>query len=382
MAAGAGDQYWERQKLPSFFKHNLLGRYLPRFGGKTGARGRGIVYLDGFAGRGRYQDGSPASAELILRIAEDQAQQGIRYQLFFHEADKESYGALATVVDEYVARGIQARAEPSEVLTGLPAVLRAAQGLPLFLFLDPCGLGLPFEDLASTLNGSRRTTWPPTEVLLNFSLEAVRRIGGLVASPKPVEKSMVRLDQALGGCWWREYFRRGVTDQAVEDVVRGFVGRLSTAARMHVGAIPVRSAPSHKPVYFLVFGTRSTLGVWHFADDTAEATERWWQEIGAREKARYEAFGQVSLFGDEPVRFLDGVETKARRVIAENIARLVSQHGQCRMGDHPVEVFGDYLGRVRETVVRKAIKDLHASGRTPSDGKGSPIASLVVSPPT
>jgi hypothetical protein len=67
-------------------------------------------------------------------------------------------------------------------------------------------------------------------------------------------------------------------------------------------------------------------------------------------------------------------------VIAENIARLTMQYGQIRVGDYPAEVFGEYLGRVRETVVRTAIKDLHRDGRTPSDGKRGRIAALVVSP--
>jgi hypothetical protein len=40
-----------------------------------------VVYLDGYAGRGRYDDGRPASAELMLKIAEDQGSHGIRYNL-------------------------------------------------------------------------------------------------------------------------------------------------------------------------------------------------------------------------------------------------------------------------------------------------------------
>jgi hypothetical protein len=68
-------------------------------------------------------------------------------------------------------------------------------------------------------------------------------------------------------------------------------------------------------------------------------------------------------------------------VIAENIVRLLIAHGAYRVGNFPAEVFGDYLGRVRETVVRAAIKDLHVNGRTSSDGKGSPIADLIVNPP-
>jgi hypothetical protein len=78
---------------------------------------------------------------------------------------------------------------------------------------------------------------------------------------------------------------------------------------------------------------------------------------------------------------LNEVEAKARTVIAENIAALVTKCGPVRVGDFPVEVFGDYLGRVRETVVRAAIKELHKSGRTSGDGVGKRPADLRVSPP-
>ena len=159
MSTGARDQYWEQQRLPSVFKHDLLRRYLPVFAGKTGSRAPGVVYLDGFAGRGRYQDRTPASAEHILQIAEQQGTKGINYRLFFYERDPESFAALKPVVDEYAARGVQATADDCEVITGLDQVVAAAQDMPLFLFLDPCGLGIPFPVLAKTLSGPRAAKW-------------------------------------------------------------------------------------------------------------------------------------------------------------------------------------------------------------------------------
>lgn len=381
MATGAGEQFWEQQRLPGVLKHDLLRRYLPVFAGKTGSRALSVVYLDGYAGRGRYEDGSPASPERILQIALDQRSARINYRLFFYERDTESFAVLKTVVDEYVVRGVQAEATNCEVISGLGQVIAAATGLPLFLFLDPCGLGIPFSVLVKTLTGPRASTWPPTEVLLNFSLEAVRRIAGHVTSATPNEKTMTRLDEALGGDWWRDLVRHGVTDQAVDGIVRGFKERLARATKMQIFAIPVRRSPSQKPVYFLVFGTRSNLGIWHFADSAARATETWWNTLIEREAARLRAIGQDSLFGDEPaISLLVQVESEARPVIADNIARLTAQHGQIRVGDYPGEVFGEYLGRVRETVVRTAIKDLHRDGRTPSDGRGGRTADLVVSP--
>ncbi len=380
MATGAGDQFWEQQRLPSVFKHDLLRRYLPRFAGKTGSRAPGVVYLDGYAGRGRYQDESPASAERILQIAEQQAAQGISYRLFFYERDPESCAALDGVVGEYVRRGVQAEAVRCKAISGLDQVVSAAESKPLFLFLDPCGLGIPFLVLTRTLSGPRAAQWPPTEVLLNFSLEAVRRIAGHVTSATPNEKTMVRLDEALGGRWWRDLVRQGVSDHAVDEIVRGFMGRLGRATGMQILAIPVRRDPAHKPVYFLVFGTRNPLGIWHFGDDTARAMETWWSTFDAKEAAKLD---QQSLFPASLLmrQDLSEVEAKARPVIAENIAVLAAVHGSIRVGDFPVEVFGDYLGRVRETVVRAAIKDLHKGKRTPSNGVGKRIADLRVSLP-
>jgi three-Cys-motif partner protein len=280
MATGAGDQFWEQQRLPGVFKHDLLRRYLPRFAGKTGSRAPGVVYLDGYAGRGRYQDGSPASAERILQIAEQQGAQGINYRLFFFESNPESFATLDGVVGEYGARGIQAQADDCEVIGGLDQVVDAARGKPLFLFLDPCGLGIPFPILTRTLSGPRAVKWPPTEVLLNFSLDAVRRIAGHVVSATPTEKSMLRLDAVLGGDWWRDLVQQGVNDQAVDEIVRGFMERLGRATGMRILAIPVRRHPAQKPVYFLVFG-QETLSEYGTSQTTQpELLKRNWSGAG------------------------------------------------------------------------------------------------------
>jgi three-Cys-motif partner protein len=381
MATGAGDRYWEYQGLPSVLKHELVRRYLPIFAGKTGSKSASVIYLDGYAGRGRYDNGAPGSAELILKVAEDYKDRGISFRLFFHEKKRKNYVLLKPVVDEYKARGIQAEASPEEVIKGLGKVIDAARGLPLFMFLDPCGVGMPFSELTKVLSGPRHEVWPPTEVLLNFSLEAVRRIGGHVNSNTPDEASMALLDSALDGDWWRDVIRkRGVTDDAVREIVDGFMNRLAKSTKMMIVACPVSRAPSHKPVYYLVLGTRSPLGIWYFGDSAARAEEKWWDTLEAKEAAREEDKGMDALFDAPylPHPSLKEVEAEAVPVVAENIFRLTEKHGQIKVGDYPGEVFGDYLGMVTEKVVRAAIKQLHAHGRTPSTGVGGKIPNLIV----
>jgi hypothetical protein len=91
MPRGADDRYWQEPGLPSVFKHTLLEKYVPQFAGMTGSRSaaRRVVFLDGFAGRGRFSDGSPASAELILRMAKNQGDKGTAVWQLLRRAEKE-----------------------------------------------------------------------------------------------------------------------------------------------------------------------------------------------------------------------------------------------------------------------------------------------------
>jgi three-Cys-motif partner protein len=380
MPRGADDRYWELPRLPSVFKHTLLDRYVPQFAGMTGSRSeaRRVVYLDGFAGRGRYDDGSPASPERILRIALHQGIKGtVAWTCFFVEAEEDSAVELVQVVDEYVRQGVTATAHHGDVLDVLDDVVGAAVGCPLFLFLDPCGLGIPYERLVSLLRDQRRDRWPPTEILLNFSLDAVRRIGGHVGSEQGFEKSMRRLDEAVGGGWWRRHFALGVTDAAVEDVVTRFRERLTGDSGMEIVSVPVRRAPKHKPIYHLLFGTRRQHGLWAFGDSVAQATQAWWSTLD-----------EHTIEQDDPPRLfpvtqvdrpsIESVEARAVPEVARNLEEILRERPSFRVVDHTHRVFGAFYGQVRERVVRDAIKLLHRDGRTASDGRGPRIRNLQV----
>lgn len=383
MATGADKNYWARRALPSVFKHALLDRYVPPFAGMTGSKavGRRVVFLDGYAGQGRYDNGDAGSAEKILKMATAQkAAAGLSWTCFFVEQDKTSAASLHDVVAEYAAQGVQAYDHRGDVLDVLDQVVQTAAGCPLFAFLDPCGLGLPFQNLTELLCGPRKPDWPPTEVLLNFSLDAVRRIGGHVLSPHGNETTLERMDAAVGGDWWRAHFQSGVTDAAVTAVRAGFADRLERATGMYVVPVPVRRAPGHKPIYDLMFGTRSPYGLWVFGDAVARSTQAWWdtlEEVEAEEDPDA-LFGLAATFRPR----LEDVELAATPVIAASLTHLLTKYPNgFDVVQHTLEVFGDYYGQVRETVVRKAIKQLHRDGGTASDGVGGKTRDLTVLPP-
>ena len=382
MPRGADDHYWQEPGLPSVFKHTLLDKYVPQFAGMTASRiaAKWVVFLDGFAGRGRYGDGRPASAERILRMAQNQGEKGtVAWTCFFVEVDDDDAALLTAVVDEYARRGVSATAHHGSVLEVLDDIIRTAVGCPLFLFLDPCGLGIPYDRLIALLRQERRTQWPPTEVLLNFSLEAVRRIAGHVGSKRGFEATRARLDEALGGDWWRAEFTGGVTDEAVAVVVSCFVRQLADDSDMAIVSVPVRRAPWQKPVYHLVFGTRAQHGLWAFGDSTAQATEAWW----ATRKVRTTEQEPGTLFPVTQVErpSLETITSHALAEIEMNLDLLLREYPSFKVVDHTTRVFGSYYGQVRETLVRRAIKNMHRDGRTSSDGIGHRIRELIVARP-
>lgn len=370
MATGATGDYWEQQALPRVYKHALLRRYIPVFGGKTGSTSGEVIILDGFAGRGRHSDGTPGSAELILKTAVDQSR--ITWRCFFFENDSASHKVLQGVIDEYVELGVAAISQNSEVAPHLPEVLSAAQGLPLFMFLDPCGLGLPYETLVQTLNAPDRAG-NPTEALLNFSMEAVRRIGGHVLSPKGNERTLSRLDEVVGGNWWRTIFESGEPNP--DEVVTGFMRGLARDTKMKVGAFPVRRAPHHQPLYYLVFATRSNHGFWAISDAAAKAAEEWRNAHANSQQC------EGTLFDIGPATTRARIESDAVSEIASNIERMLNEKESFKVLDHPLEILGKHVGEVRNLCVREAVKRLYRQGKTACTGVGPLVEQLVVTRP-
>ncbi|MFD8767313.1 three-Cys-motif partner protein TcmP [Streptomyces mirabilis] len=305
MSSGTAGGYWQGKALPSVFKHELLRRYIPPFGGMTGtqAQDRRVVYLDGYAGEGRYENGDPGSAEIAMRVASYYRTRGLRLACYFVEQQPKSFERLQRVLRGYTARGVDARAHRGEVDEVLDDVVRRAAGVPLFLFLDPCGLCLPRERLVDVLARQRRDRRPATELLMNFSMMAVRRLGGHVRSPKGNERSLERFDAVCGGPWWREYFADADDQEdAAEAVAAEYARRLHQLTGMFVQSVPVAKTPHWKAVYHLVFATRSPYGLWVFGDAVARARAEWWKtlELQAEQTDPNALFSTVSVLRPDP----------------------------------------------------------------------------------
>ncbi|MEU0427451.1 three-Cys-motif partner protein TcmP [Streptomyces canus] len=377
MAVSTSGGLLDRNHSQSIFKHAILRRYITAYAAMVGSSSAGhrVAIVDGFAGRGRYPNGTPASGELILQAAAKASRAIVEVTLV--EKNRADYEKLAQVVGEYQARGVQARAHQGLVHNHLDSIVEAATGIPLFLFLDPCGAGLPFADLARVLAGERRPKRPSTEVLLNFSADFTRRATGALAAGHDSHESLPALDRVCGGDWWREVAlqARGSNssfEASAEAVARAYTDRLARMTGMHGVTVPVKRRVGHQPVYHLVFLTRSPFGVWVFADAIARARREWLEALGPDE--------------DDALFSYDGVvadvlaqeQEKARERVLQNLRKVVARRHRTKLVDEVWSVFEGVYGLANDTTVRAALELATEDGTVSVIEQGKKIRDAVI----
>lgn len=420
----ANESFFVRRKAAAAFKHGILTQYPPVFLGKAGSVTDGrVVFLDGYAGQGRYDDGAPGSPLLFVQAA--RANPNRTATGIFVEQDAERYASLCRVLDDADPDHLVPRIVKHDDLgTVLPSLLPTAAGAALFAFLDPFGTALDLSRLRDDL--LRRPGRAPTEVLLHFSVSTIARMGGILNAGLarggltiPEHKTVARADAFLGGDWWREEFDalRGVVPPTAADgtpwidlddadlfpetdtwtlltatdvamrVARRFCDELGQQTGYRTVSMPVRPEPGRAPKYILVLFTRNDHGVWYFADALGLAG-RHWQRALHEERVRNDAAKLEARHGNDLGLFaLDAVappppppfdfdqyeranRTGWEETIRANLHRLFATHGGgLRLVDHIDDVYGEVLGQAWERHVKAALGQLHKSGLIADDAR-------------
>src|SRR4051794_7449720 len=178
-------------------KHEIINQYVTPFASKTGSTSPGgrVAFIDGYAGPGRYDDGSEGSGAMLLRKAHELAamQSPRQVQLHFVEQDARTVAKLRQIVaNEGAGLDPQPTVSDGDISTHLSALLDAASGIPLFVYLDPCGLIIPMEEVATIFERPSGFGAPATEVLINLTAH-LRRFAGMLTSKNVVEASLKRI---------------------------------------------------------------------------------------------------------------------------------------------------------------------------------------------
>jgi three-Cys-motif partner protein len=162
-------------------KHAILRRYLGAWFGILPSGSRRVVYIDGFAGPGRYDGREPGSPLIALEAAREHAEReaATEFVFLFVESDPRRAANLEGEIGGLaLPRNIRWSVVRSEFATTLTRALdeldRAGHpNAPIFAFVDPFGIeGFPFSLIARLL------ARPRTEVLITFMTNWVKRFAG------------------------------------------------------------------------------------------------------------------------------------------------------------------------------------------------------------
>jgi three-Cys-motif partner protein len=212
-------------------KHLILARYLKAWLPIMASFNGRIVYIDAFAGPGRYNNGEEGSPLIALRsLLENplfQSQgRNCKVVFFFIEEDEERAEALKGELRELETQYPLPRWAEYTVIHGefapemtkiLDLIEKEGKSLaPTFAFIDPFGYsGVPLEVI------SRIARNPRCECLINFVYESITRHGG-----KPEAWIQQHIDQLFGTDEWRSSLDTSDPKQRLTQATELYRGQL------------------------------------------------------------------------------------------------------------------------------------------------------------
>ena len=351
--------------VPKFFenlrdyqeiKHRILRNFLPPWSAKLGSMARsgsGVIwYVDGFAGEGKYKDGSDGSPLLGLRMAEQiqEANRGYKLACYFVEKSPTRWRSLEELAQPFGSDGIlvvNQRGEFSSLLTDIEEETRRS---PMLLFVDPFGISPLKYGPFRVLLGRRQ----PLDLILTFQHKAVYRL----AKDHPHLVS-----EAIGSTEWLTNWHLLPTPQSqTERVLRVFREKLLGDGRfLDVFFYPIRSSIKTSPKYYLLFASRS----YH-------AFELWNDQIAQEETTlSQKQYGDLASQQSFLPRFDE--EIKALNLLRE-LRELVQGQEPVTRQSIVMQLIQGRWGHYHTKEIKTAVRSLIESGEIRRDqGSGNDI---------
>lgn len=260
----------------SRYKDYLLRSYLEPYIPKVNRLGKPILIVDCFAGRGRFEDGSPGSPLIIAEAVRRWRDQNMPVSARCTEADPENFTALQEALQEHQAYVQTACGTFDETL---PDLEREAKQNTVFLYVDPYTVkGLRFDRMQRVYDQIRASS-SSVEVLMNFNvaifmrwaLAAVKRWAELpdrdafesMADDPDERVEREELSEIAGGDYWIKIAEDPSLDfnEKLGRFLNEYTQRMLGSFR-YVTRFSIKAKYDHAvPKYVMIFATRHRDGV-------------------------------------------------------------------------------------------------------------------------
>lgn len=339
----SSEDFFASPQGAAVMKHALLRGYIQLFVNKLGSTHPTVHYLDGYAGPGVYGDGSDGSPKLAVEVAA--LVEDIRdLRCTFVEKEGKHAVALAELLAVELP---EATVIHGDLRDHVDDIAVACDKHPLLAFIDPFGLGLTFDQL----NRLADRTNKKTDIIMNVSLSALRRVGGHLtadgSSPaylKARETMLANYDATMGGDWWRGIFldcQRTETGDAAVMIAKEYARRCQDVRGGYFLAA-VKDRWDGPPAYMLLLLAGHEDAFWNFNE---------FMSLAYDQLRDLDAQGQLLDYNAEYPSILEA-----------NIRNSLKEAGSGVLHGMMSDIYGELLGIARGKHLRPVLKKLAKEG--------------------
>lgn len=285
------DDFFKAKKEWSTVKDDILACYFKPYVSKILHTNKPLLYVDCFAGKGKFDDGSPGSPLIALKIVDECLQATTMRKTSVETVfiDLNYAGDLKKNLVAYPSAKIVAGKYEDEICS----ILKGKHGRNVFLYIDPYGIKALKCAMFDQFANSRFNS---IELLINlnsfgFIRAACNALGatfseqemleGLVEySPTRMdttEQSINALNEIAGGDYWKTIIRNyqiGLIDgyEAEDQFTKQYCNRLSKCYK-YVLNMPLRIKRGQRPKYRLIHATNHSAGCLLMVDNICNRWE-------------------------------------------------------------------------------------------------------------
>lgn len=294
--------YFDEQKDWSKRKLDIVQKYLAGFTKILGSSTSQpcVYYVDGFAGKGIYDDGAKGSPVLAAELAQDYRDNLKKYKLncINVEENTENFQNLKLSTTQF-----QGTVENfnNTFSSQIPTILNNIGNCPAFFFIDPFGVsGADWSDMVKILQRSA-----PTDLWLRFDHKTVRRLSGFFESgSQGADSKIQRLLKLYGVQRPDNLFQKldgNSPEERIGNAVRYYIERLETELKTikkfgYSAGFPIVSLEGQNK-YHLVFAASHKKAV-ILASETVYSVER--NRPKETQEYQQKKTGQLFLFNLDP----------------------------------------------------------------------------------
>ncbi len=366
--AKKNDDFFKEKKVWSEVKDELLGCYFKPYISKILHTYKPLVYVDCFAGKGKFDDGQPGSPIIALDIITECVKQSKtnRRVINANFIDLNYAAELTKNLEGYPSINVIAGDYEKEIEN----LLSTKDGCNVFLYIDPYGIKAL---KCSYFDNFANYNFNSIELLINmnsfgFFREACNALGAkydnasifedlIEYNPTKMnasEKSIKELNEIAGGDYWQvivEEYKKNKIDgyQAESTFAEQYCKRLSQSYD-YVLNMPLRVKRGQRPKYRMIHATNHADGCLIMVDNIHNR----WQMIQDIQNC-----GQISLWEENcENRIIDEKEIK------EKVTKHFRQYEKkISLNEAFANFFVEYGAICSTNIVRSIVKELGGKGK-------------------